>query len=178
MHVNAKKMAFGGVLLAMTLLCMLLGSILETNTLFLLALASYFVGIVIREFGMGTGGAFYVAGVLLGMFLAPNKFYVCSYAAMALYILVIEFVWLRIGKMKMRNPDRIAKLFWGIKFLAFNVIYLPMILGFGQFLFARKLSGWMLAAVILGGQLGLFLYDRAYEYVQVYLWGRLRKYLK
>ncbi len=42
-----------------------LGSVFETNTLFLLAAASYFVGIVIREFGLRTGAAFYLASVLL-----------------------------------------------------------------------------------------------------------------
>ena len=74
MHVKAKKMAFGGMLLALTIVCMLLGSIIETSTLFLLAAASFFVGIVLREFGEKTGIAFYIAGVLLGLIVAPNKF--------------------------------------------------------------------------------------------------------
>ena len=57
MHVKAKKMAFGGLFLALVV-CMSLGSVIETNTLFLLAAASFFVGIVIREFGMKAGAAF------------------------------------------------------------------------------------------------------------------------
>ena len=76
MHVKPKTMAFGGLLLALSVVCMALGSVIETNTLFLLAAASYFVGIVIREFGMRVGAAFYVADVLLGFMTAPNKFYV------------------------------------------------------------------------------------------------------
>ena len=66
MHVNAKKMAFGGLLLALTIVCMVLGSVIESNTLFLLAAASYFVGIFIREAGMRTGGAFYLAAGIYG----------------------------------------------------------------------------------------------------------------
>ena len=54
MHVNAKRMAISGMLLALTVICMMLSSILESNTLFLLAAASYFVGIIIREMGMKT----------------------------------------------------------------------------------------------------------------------------
>ena len=49
MHVNAKKIAIGGLLLALTEVCIALGSVIETNTLFLLAAASYFVGFLIRE---------------------------------------------------------------------------------------------------------------------------------
>ena len=52
MHVKAKQMAFGGLILAVTVVCMALGSVIETNTLFLLAAAAFFVGIVIREFGL------------------------------------------------------------------------------------------------------------------------------
>lgn len=41
MHVKAKKIAFGGMLLALTIIFMMLGSIIETGTLFLLAAASF-----------------------------------------------------------------------------------------------------------------------------------------
>ena len=69
MHVKGKMMAFCGLFIALSVVCMSLGSVIETNTLFLLAAASFFVGIVIREFGMRTGGAFYVADVLLGLLI-------------------------------------------------------------------------------------------------------------
>ena len=90
MHVTARRVALCGLLLAFSVICMVLGSVFETNTLFLLAAASYFVGIVIREFGLRTGAAFYLASVLLGFLTAPNKFYVISFSAMGLYILGTE----------------------------------------------------------------------------------------
>ena len=77
--------AFSGLLLALSVVCMALGSVIETNTLFLLAAASYFVGIIIREFGMKAGVAFYLADILLGFLVTPNKFYVISFAAMGFY---------------------------------------------------------------------------------------------
>ena len=58
MHVKARMTAFSGLLLALSVVCMALGSVIETNTLFLLAAASYFVGIIIREFGMKAGSGF------------------------------------------------------------------------------------------------------------------------
>lgn len=58
MHLNAKKIAFAGVMLALTEVGIALGSVIETNTLFLLAAASFFVGIVIQEFGLKSGAGF------------------------------------------------------------------------------------------------------------------------
>lgn len=93
MHVKARMTAFSGLLLALSVVCMALGSVIETNTLFLLAAASYFVGIIIREFGMKAGVAFYLADILLGFLVTPNKFYVISFAAMGFYILAAEGSW-------------------------------------------------------------------------------------
>ena len=42
MHLNTKKIAFAGVMLALTEVGIALGSVIETNTLFLLAAASVF----------------------------------------------------------------------------------------------------------------------------------------
>lgn len=172
MHVKAKKMAFGGILLALTIVCMLLGSVIETSTLFLLAAASFFVGIVLREFGEKMGVAFYIAGVLLGLMVAPNKFYVLSYAAMGIYILIIELAWPRFGKLS--GTINRKRWFWILKYIIFNVIYIPAVFFFQQLLFTRTLSTGMLIVVLLLGQLGLFIYDRAYEFFQRDVWGKMR----
>ncbi len=173
MHVKAKAAAFGGLSVALSIVCMSLGSIIESNTLFLLAAASYFVGIMIREFGIRAGAAFYAADVLLGMLIAPNKFYVLSYAAMGLYILLIEIAWQAMA----RGSHRIQKrwVFWVLKYLIFNVLFLPVLFLFQDFFFAGHLTGGWLAGVILAAQFALWIYDRAYEYVQRYLWDKYRR---
>lgn len=175
MHVKAKKIAFGGLLLALTMVCMALGSILESNTLFLLAAASYFVGIMIRETGMRLGAAFYLAAVLLGFMVSPNKLYVISFAAMGFYILAIEQAFRTIGNMK-GNANKTV-LFWVVKYVVFNLLYIPVLAVFQQLLFGKSLSVPWLAGIIAAGQAGLWLYDRAYEYVQRHIWGRLRSRL-
>ena len=53
MHVNARKIALSGVLAAFAVVLIVLGSIFETSTLFLLAAAAFCVGIVVREWGGG-----------------------------------------------------------------------------------------------------------------------------
>ena len=53
MHVKAKQMAFGGLILAVTVVCMALGSVIETNTLFLLAAADKkYQRKLLEEFGL------------------------------------------------------------------------------------------------------------------------------
>ena len=104
MHVKARMTAFSGLLLALSVVCMALGSVIETNTLFLLAAASYFV----------------------------------------------------------------------MKYVVFNLMYIPMVLIFQELLFMKELSGGLLLAVLAAGQVGVWIYDRAYEYVQVHIWNKFR----
>lgn len=172
MHVKAKQMAFGGLLLALTVVCMVLGSVIETNTLFLLAAASYFVGIVIRETSVAGGAAFYLAGVLLGFMAAPNKLYVISYAAMGLYILAVEQAWRLLGKNPEKGNRRLW--FWIIKYTVFNLMFIPMVIFFPGVLIAKELPAVMLAALIAVGQVGILIYDKAYEYVQGHIWSKIR----
>ena len=170
MHVKAKTVALGGLLLALTVVFMALGSIIETSTLFLLAAASFFVGIVVREFGLKTGGAFYLAAVLLGAITAPNKFYVLTFAAMGLYIWGIEAVW----KWLEKHPEMPQRYKVFVKYVIFNVIYIPVVILFRDLLFAQAVSAGITVGVIVGGQIGLFIYDKAYDYVQMHLWGKMR----
>ena len=172
MHVKARTLAFGGLLLALTVVFMALGSIIETSTLFLLAAASYFVGIVVREFGLRAGAAFYIAAVLLGFITAPNKFYVLTFAAMGFYIWEIEAVWRWLEKRPQYRNRRM--IFWIFKYVIFNIVYIPIVIAFREMLFARAVSDTMMIIVVLGGQIALFIYDRAYDYVQAHLWGKLR----
>ncbi len=91
---------------------------------------------------------------------------------MGLYILIVEIVWLKLGRMS----DRINRkaLFWIVKYVVFNLIFLPAVLLFQEVLFVREISGWMSVIVIAAGQVFLFLYDRAYEYFQGVLWNKMR----
>ena len=152
MHVKAKTVALGGLLLALTVVFMALGSIIETSTLFLLAAASFFVGIVVREFGLRTGGAFYLAA---GAITAPNKFYVLTFAAMGLYIWGIEAVWRWLEK----YPEMMQryKVFWIAKYVIFNIVYIPIVILFRDMLFAQVISAGIMTGVIVGGQIGLFI---------------------
>ena len=91
---------------------------------------------------------------------------------MGLYILVNEFAFRKIAEWK-GNVNRSA-IFWIVKYIVFNVMYLPMLLGFQGLLFGRKLPGALMIGALVAGQIGLFIYDRAYEYVQGHIWNKMR----
>ena len=113
-----------------------------------------------------------LAAVLLGFFVAPNKFYVLTFAAMGFYILGIEAVWRWLAKRHEMNKRHLV--FWIAKYVVFNIVYIPIVILFRDMLFAQAVSDTMLLIVIAGGQIGLFVYDRAYDYVQAHIWGKMR----
>ena len=171
-NLNTKKIAFAGVMLALTEVGIALGSVIETNTLFLLAAASFFVGIVIQEFGLKSGAGFLLAGILLAILLSPNKLYVVSYAFMGFYILIIETIWHFSGRAS--GWIRSRNFFWLMKYLVFNVLYIPGLIYFWSMLSEKKtVKGIMLMSVVFG-QFILFVFDKTYEYAMGKIWKENR----
>ncbi len=171
MHVKAKQVAFLGLLAAMVSLIIIFASIIETNTLFLLAAAAFMVGIAIREFGLRLGFGFFIACLLLGFFLSPNKLYVLTYAGFSLYIVWSEASYIVLLKRQIPSYKR-AHFF--VKFIFFNLLYIPMLLLFPHLIFAGNISMPILFGLIAGGQLAWVIYDKAYDYFQVMIWGKVR----
>ena len=93
MHVNAKKTAVSGLLMALSVLLLVLSGVLDFSTLFFLAAAAFFVGIIIKEYGLGYGAAFFTGCTILGFLLAPQKLYCITYAMMGIYVLGVEALW-------------------------------------------------------------------------------------
>lgn len=170
MHVDSRKTAIGGMAVALAVLCIVLSGILEFNTLFLLAAASFFPGIVIRESGLAAGAASYVGTVVLGFLLAPNKLYCITFAAMGFYVVGSEWLFLAVAR---AERGRRCWLWLG-KFVIFNLLYLPALFAFPRLIFADGITGrWLLAAAV-AGQVLLLVYDQAYEYFLTVLWEKFR----
>ena len=174
-HINGKKMAVSGLLLALTEILIILSGILEFNTLFLLGAASFSIGIIIREYGLKIGAAYYVAAVLLGLILAPNKLYCITFAALGAYLLLIELIFEMLMKQHLKAYPK--KIFWVCKYVVFNLIYLPVLFLFPKLLFVKTPDDKLIIAAVIFGQVVLFLYDKAYEYFQADMWNKLRKRL-
>ena len=110
--------------------------------------------------------------MLLGFITAPNKFYVLTFAAMGFYIWGIEAAWRWLERHPQYRNRRV--IFWIFKYVIFNIVYIPIVILFRDLLFARAVSDVLMAGVLIGGQVGLFIYDKAYEYAQAHMWGKMR----
>ncbi|MDK2564314.1 hypothetical protein QOZ84_12200 [Romboutsia sedimentorum] len=77
----SKKVAYGGILLAVNIIILLLLNIIPMNTMFLMGLASLPISIVIMDLGLKSGIAFYMGSTILSFMVMTNK------AQWVLYIL-------------------------------------------------------------------------------------------
>ena len=176
MHVNARKMAFLGLLMALVVVLVILGGVIEMSTLFFLALASFFTGIVIVEYGISIGAAFLAGSVLLSFFLSFNKLYAFTYGGMALYLLLKEFVWIKILKTKVSKRNTI--LLSVVKFLIFNAMYIPVLVFIPSLVITKAMDPYLLIGLIVAGQVLLVIYDRAFDYFIGRYWLDMKRTLK
>lgn len=174
MHVKAKKTAFLGLLAAFSVLLIILGSVFESSTLFFLCAAAFCVGIANREWGVKYGGAFLAASSLTAFFVSPVKMYCFTYTAMGLYLWISEILWDRISKSQIKNKTAVL---WAGRYIIFNVIYLPVIGLFPSLFIAKEAGGKIIVIFALAGQAGLFIFEKAHEYFQLFIWNKLRRYV-
>ncbi len=183
MHLSTKKLAFSGLLLAITILLTILSSVFETSTLFLLAAASYLVGVNFRESGIRFGIGFYLSAILLSVIIAPNKLYCLTFAVISAYIVIMEIIRAyltnkEIKKLATMNRIMVEKksnaFFYVIKFGVFNLLYLPFLFFFPGLFYSGKISPIIYVLLISGGQIIFLLYDLAYDvFIQKY-WKRIK----
>lgn len=90
----SRKIAYGGILLSLNIILLIMVNVLPINTLFLLGLASLPLSIVIMEWGKKMGVIFYMGSVLLSFFVMANKaqwlLYVFSFGVYGLVKYFIE----------------------------------------------------------------------------------------
>ena len=172
MHIDTKRIATSGLLVAFTVVMMILSSVVESSSLFFIGAASFCIGIAIREWGTWFGLAFLAASTMLNLILAPNKMYCLTFAGMGLYLWLSELLWEKIASAP-KLSHRTIKLWIG-KTAIFNFLYIPILLFFPSLFIAKKLTGVLKIILFFGGQIIFVVYDVAYRYFQSRIWGSLR----
>ncbi len=154
MRKDTYKIALGGICLALTVAFMFGGSIVPGVEMTLYAISSVFIAIMIIETGIKGGIGLYVAAVLLGLLIVPNKLGILPYACLfGLYGLVKYFI------EKIRNPIgqvALKVIFFGAAVTAGLTAFQGMLLG------NIELPDFPLAVLIIAGILFLLLYDLIY----------------
>ncbi len=169
MHVKTKQMAYLSLMAACSVMLVFLGTMIESNTLFFTAAASFLVGAAIAMSGPRMGMVFYATCLVLGVILLPNKMYCFTYGAFGIYIIVREIVRAHMSK---------AMVNWVIRYMVFNVIFIPAVILVPGLFISVTISWKILLGLIVGGQVALFILDRAYEWFMRNAWtpfyGRIK----
>lgn len=177
MYLKSKKIAFLGLLTAVSVILIVLSGVLEFSTLFFLALASFCVGIAICEAGLALGAGLFAASLILGLLLAPNKMYCITYSALSIYIIAIEAAIHQVEK-KVTDWNKRKKIIIPLKYIFFNVIYLPILFFLPKLIYQGTFSPVVYLIAIAGGQVIFYIFDRVYFAFTDYYTKELRKRLK
>ncbi|MDD3169589.1 MAG: hypothetical protein PHC91_09065 [Eubacteriales bacterium] len=150
---KTKKIATGGVLLALSIATLFGATIVPGIELTLYALSSVYVTVVILEFTVNSGWLFYFASVMLTFVLIPNKAGLIPYTLFfGIYAMIKYYI---------ENFRKIPKIFDIILKLVFcNFVFVMGFLFFGEaFTGAIHIPDAALPVIILGAQVFFLAYD-------------------
>ena len=92
LHLKAKEAAWGGILMALAVILVILSSVIEASSLFLLAAASFITGIFQKRFKTRAGAVFLAGAFFTSLILAPQKLYCFTFAGLSVYVLVAGYL--------------------------------------------------------------------------------------
>ncbi len=169
-----KRITFSAILMALTIICLCGATALSTGRLAALALASLFVAVCVRQYGVRTAFVLYVGAALLALLLVPKRMYALLYVLFVGYYPILKLF-----------IEQLHKLWaeWLIKIVYFNVmmavLYLVFRLFFMSFagaVYLASLSQLRYAALaILGLEAAFVIYDVAMSYMLSYYEQLLRR---
>ena len=121
MLLKAKAVAIGGLFTALAVTSLMLSGVINTSSMFFIALASFFIGTVMMVTNLVYGISAGTATFLLGLMLAPKKTYCFTFSICTAYVLAEEFF---LGK-KRKGDSVNPVLEWSVKAGAFII---PLVL--------------------------------------------------
>lgn len=166
---DARKIALGGVLGALAVICLFLATVLPTNRLSFYALSSFFVAVMVMEWGIKAGWLFYAATSLVAIVVIPEKLEAVPYFLFFGIYGILKYYIEKINKQVFE---------YVLKFAYFNLCLLAAWFLIRQ-IFALsiniQLPWWGIIAVL---EVVFFLYDFVYTLFIGYYRNKLKPMLK
>lgn len=167
---KSKRIAVGGILIALTIIVLFFATVLPTSRLALFTLSSFLVAVIVIEFGIKFAWIFYIACSILS-FLSPipNKIELIFYVAFFGYYPMVKFYVERIN---------IIFIEYILKLLAFNVGLFLILKVAKEILFRDiniQVALWVLIVI---AQIAFFLYDYLFTLFIQYYNNKLRRMLE
>jgi len=166
---NTKRITLNGILIALTVVTLLFATVLPTSRLSLYALSSFYVSIVIVEYGIRNGWAFYFASGLLALIVIPDKIGLIPYAIFFGLYGIIKFYLEKISKIYVE---------YIVKLIYFNASLLITILLIREFFFSGIKVAFPWWTIVIALEIIFVLYDYVYTLFVRYYKNKLKRVLK
>lgn len=179
MHVKTKDIALTGMIMALSVLCIVLGGVFEFSTLTLLLVAAFLSGTVICDMGLLMGAMCITGTFLLGFFLGTQKMYVFTYLGFSAYIFLVELFYRKQKKLMGKNNEKTSKyknvITWIYKFFIFNIIFIPCLIFMPEVFLGVNPTRGMIIVAAVAGQLAWIVLDIAYNTFILKIWKLFKK---
>ena len=164
---RTKKLAFSGIITALCVVILFLGSFFSALDLSMSALAGILLVLAVIELGDRWAWCIFCASSILGLLIIPSKFVVCFFVCL--------MGWYPIAK---RSFERLGPvLCWCVKLVAFNIFLSLTILAI-NFVFHLPESDFSFTLPLFAlGNVTFVLYDIALSKIILLYIIRLRKIL-
>ncbi len=169
LHLKSEETAWGGIMMALAVILIVLSGVIEQSSLFLLAAASFMTGVFQRRFSTKAGIAFIIGTFLIGLFLAPQKLYCFTFAGFSVYISVAEY--LRNKKVSFASGMIIKGICYHI-LLVLALIIVNYFIGFeslfldGWIKTLSKIPALFVVVLIAAVEILWITFDKAYTFFQ------------
>lgn len=151
-HAGIKRLTFCAMLVALGVIFLGIGALIEVLDISMAVIASICVIIPMIEYGKGTPWMVYAAISVLSLLLLPNKFPAALFALFAGFYPIL--------KEKLERKNTVIR--WILKELIFNIsLAIIVLLYFFLFFKGTIQVPWMIAVAIVLAELVFILYDKA-----------------
>lgn len=166
--IKVKRITLSGILLAFTVVCIFLASVLPTSKLSLYVVSSFFVAVIILEYGEKSGWVFYVASAILTAIMVPRLQVLPFTVFFGLYGLIKLYL--------ERLHNRVAEYF--LKFLYFNICLALGLLFLKEFILDNLNMSLPIYAAIAAFEVVFLIYDYVYTLFIRYYSNQIKPKLK
>lgn len=151
-HASIKRLTFCAMLVALGVIFLGIGALIEVLDISMAVIASICVIIPMIEYGKGTPWMVYAAISVLSLLLLPNKFPATLFALFAGFYPIL--------KEKLERKNTVIR--WILKELIFNIsLSIIVLLYFFLFFKGTIQVPWMIAIAIILAEFVFILYDKA-----------------
>lgn len=164
-----KRIVICGVLVALSIIILYIGSMFQTLDLTMSAIVSLLVVVIVIEMGYSYAWLTYVATSILSLVLLPQKTPAIFYACFMGFYPIIKSHVERINSAVLR---------WIIKLVVGNVALVAMFLLLSIFVPEEFVGGWMLVATYVLGLTAFIMYDIALTKLISLYFARIRDRIK